>query len=342
MKRFPNGNCIGAFGGMCEGRVIVGFEKNVFEYLYKEDAWRQVQKDHDVLHDRIGAKCCSIGDGLLVVCPNLNTHAELIRFTKDDKQFNAYAYPASKGVTDVLQSEGTCPTSEKSKTAAIGNPSCNESNGTNTRQDTSKENLCPQTACITKLPVKIKSCVLTSLGNDDVLLIECNSQNKSKVHQCFIGSLVEMIDGIPDSVTWNSSMSPDMIRPSNDWPDVRVVSSMNRRYDYIIFKMGTCVYITGGFSATNRPLVSCVYFDLVLKNWFTYKYILPYHLCESSVVVSKDERYAIIIGGKKDSEGPEERCSDELILFTEDDGFRELRNSSLMRKRSSHVSILLP
>ena len=60
VKRFPNGNSIGAFGGICEGRVIVGFEKNVLKYLYKEDAWIQVQKDHDVLHDRIGAKCFSI------------------------------------------------------------------------------------------------------------------------------------------------------------------------------------------------------------------------------------------------------------------------------------------
>ena len=346
VKRFPNGNCIGAFGGICEERVIVGFEKNVFEYLYKEDAWRQVQKDHDVQLDRIGAKCCSIGNGLLVVYPNLKNHAELIRFNKDDKQFNAQAYPASKGITDVLQCEGKSPLSEKSKTAAMANPSSNESSGTNTKQDPSRENLCPQTQCTTPLPVKIKSCVLTTLGNNDVLLIECNSQVKYKAPQCFIGSLIQMIDSIHlkqiDSVRWNSILIPDLIRPSNDWPDVRIVSSMNRRYDYIIFKMGTCVYITGGFSSTDRPLVSCVYFDLVLKSWFTFKYSLPYHLCGSSVVVSKDERFAIITGGKKDHGEPQETCSDEIILFTEDDGFRVLRNSSLMRKRSSHVSILLP
>ena len=347
VKRFPNGNCIGAFGGICEGRIIVGFEKNVFEYLYKEDEWRQVQKEQDVQHDRTGAKCCSIGDGLLVVSPNLKNNAELVRFTKGDQEVNSRISLTSESISHVLHSECKSHISDDNKSAATTKYSSKETSATNTRLGVqSRDSLRPQTLCVTPLPVKIRSCVLTNIGNNQVLLIECNSQLKSKAPQCFIGSLVQMDSSTEkhpiDSVMWSSSLSPDMIRPSNDWPDVSIVSSMNRRYDYIIFKMGRCVYITGGFSATDRPLLSCVYYDLVLKSWYTCKYSMPYHMCGASVVVSADETFAIITGGKKVPGEPKERCSDEIILFTEDDGFQVLRNCSLMRKRSSHVSILLP
>ena len=353
VKRFPNGNCApngnnGAFGGICEGRIIVGFEKEVFEYLYKEDEWRQVQKDKDVQHDRTNARCCSLGDGLLVVSPSLKNNAELVRFTKDDKKVNTEISPTPECLTHMLNSECKSPTSEdNNKTAFMINHQPKETSAINTsRGGQSRQNLCPQTLCVTPLPVKIESCVLTSIGSNEVLLIECSSQIKSKAPQCFIGSLIQMYSSVEeqpvDSVMWSPSLSPDMIRPSNDWPDVSIVSSMNRRYDYIIFKMGRCVYITGGFSARDRPLLSCVYYDLVLKSWYTCKYSLPYHLCGASVVVSTDETFAIITGGKRDPGEPKERCSDTIMLFTEDDGFQVSPNCSLMRKRSWHVSILIP
>ena len=79
-KRFPNGNCVGAFGGLCQGRMIIGFEKNVYEYMIEPDEWRQIQKERDVKCDRTFASCCSMEDYLLAIAPGLENRCELMHF----------------------------------------------------------------------------------------------------------------------------------------------------------------------------------------------------------------------------------------------------------------------
>ena len=121
-----------------------------------------------------------------------------------------------------------------------------------------------------------------------------------------------------------------------------MVSSIRQRYDYVIFKMQQYIFVTGGFNANSQSLTSCVYFDLVLKNWFTFNHSLPYALANASVVVSKDETFAIITGGRVNPDSPEEKYSDDVILFTQDSGFHVLEISKSITKRAFHVSIALP
>ena len=364
-KRFPNGNCVGAFGGICDGRIVVGFEKDVFEYEEGKDEWRQIQKEKDVQYDRISAQCCTLNQMLLIVSPKLGKRAELMKFEKPQK-FENNILESGEGVTPSSLFQGTLSDVDTNKTIS---PSKQH------HSNQSQEFLSPQNVCSTLLPVSVQSCTLTHLGKNQVMLIECKRQQlkaekfnlcdsissseyltkETTTLGCFFGTLVD-IKGDEESqisnnknLIWHYSkefyqnaLRQNNLGPSQILPDIYSVSSMQRRYDYIIFKMMNSVYVTGGFSATDRPLLSCVYFDLVLMSWFTSSHSLPYHLSNASVVVASDELFAVITGGKKDPGGPEEQCSNEIIVFTENDGFKVLKNSNLLAKRSSHVSIMIP
>ena len=328
VKRFPNGNCIGAFGGVCQGKVIAGFEKDVYEYNCEEDEWRQVQKD--VKHDRTCAKSCSIGEMLLVVGPELGNRSEIIRFVKDDPHKKIHPSPTKSKRPETNPD----PTNDLGKKDIVNDATISTKES---KICHAKEFLRPQQLCETPLPLKVKSCSLTNLGNGQVMLIECNKA-------CLIGRLSSVVKdlkgGLEDEdVVWCNHCLIDIVTID---PYVFRVSSMKSRYEYIIFKMQRSVYVTGGFDGNEHPLVSCVYFDLALNAWYTFKYSLPFPLCNASVVVSADERFAIITGGKVDPDDSEEDSINSIILFTEDEGFRILQNSSLINKRSSHVSIIIP
>ena len=189
--------------------------------------------------------------------------------------------------------------------------------------------------------------------NKDLKLVKKTTKTKSSV--VCIGTMVtdqsDERKQNPVDVIWGNAAefkSKTLYQTLQNWdeteerlPDIYSVSSMQRRYDYIVFKMQNSVYVTGGFSAMERPLKSCIYFDLTLMNWFTSSHSLPYYLSNASVVVDKEEKFAVITGGKKHPGEANEDYSDDIIIFTENDGFQVLKNSSLLSRRSSHVSVML-
>ena len=304
-KRFPHGNCIGAFGGLCNGRIIAGYERNVYEYHLKNDEWKQIQKDRYVKHDRKFVKSCVIRDKLLVVGPSLKNRAELIQFKPNDAKHDYQQLSKSEylSITNTIATRNTIK-----RLRLLEQPQMCASDNV----------LYPQTIFPAELLVKPNSCTLTNIGNNVVMLIESNPPSM------FIGNLENTMSA--KDILWLKV--PPLIVP---------------RYDYLISKMQTSVYVMGGFNSLDKPLSSCVYYDLVLNSWFTSKHSLPHPLCNSSVVVSKDETFAVITGGQKQTEDllTEEICSKEIIIFTEEDGFRVLKNSTLITERSSHISILI-
>ena len=345
-KRFPNGNCVGAFGGVCNEKHIVGFDKDLFEYHVDKDEWTQIQNEKDVKYDRLSAQCCTLAQSLLIVSPQLGNRAELMR---------AHG-PRDKG-TNSLIVDNAIDVSSSSHNFSVDIETNKSGISTQAHSSNHLAKLPPQTFCSTLLPVTIQNSTLTSIGNNQVMLIECHPQNrtsttldkdlklvkktaKTKSPVVCIGTMVtdqndEGKQNLVDVIWGNTAEFKSL------FINIYSVSSMQRRYDYIVFKMQNSVYVTGGFSAMERPLKSCIYFDLTLMNWFTSSHSLPYYLSNASVVVDKEEKFAVITGGKKHPGEANEDSSDDIIIFTENDGFQVLKNSILLCKRSSHVSVML-
>ena len=79
-KRFPNGNCVGAFGGICSEKIIVGFDKDLFEYHSNKDEWTQIQNEKNVKYSRLSAQCCALAQTLLIISPQHGNRAESMIF----------------------------------------------------------------------------------------------------------------------------------------------------------------------------------------------------------------------------------------------------------------------
>ena len=353
-KRFPNGNCVGAFGGVCNEKNIVGFDKDVFEYHVDKDEWTQIQNEKDVKYDRVSAQSCTLAQSLLIVSPQLGNRAELMR---------AHG-PKDKG-TSSLVVDNAIVDSSLFHNFSVDIETNKSGISTQAHSSNHLAKLPPQTLCSTLLPVTIQNSTLIPIGNNQVMLIECHPQNrtsttlnkdlklvkkttKTKSSVVCIGTMVtdkndegkqKLVDVIWGNPGEFKSKKLDFLQERV--PDIYSVSSMQRRYDYIVFKLQNSVYVTGGFSAMERPLKSCIYFDLTLMNWFTSSHSLPDYLSNASVVVDKDEKFAVITGGKKHPGEANEDYSNEIIIFTENDGFQVLKNSCLLSRRSSHVSVML-
>ena len=72
------------------------------------------------------------------------------------------------------------------------------------------------------------------------------------------------------------------------------------------------------------------------RTWKNCPHKLPYRLSYASVIVSDDETFAVIIGGKKDN-----NASSQIIIFTEQDGFQLSNKFLLKTDRFHHIAIKL-
>ena len=142
--------------------------------------------------------------------------------------------------------------------------------------------------------------------------------------------------GVNNYVTSNRTFQGQLTENKKDvkWTELKFMKKV--RKNHIAFKMRHKVYVAGGIDEHGIVLSCCELYDLNEKNWFHCPYALPFPLCESSVVVSNDETYAVITGGKKGA-----IRSGTIIVFTEEDGFQWLQKSYLESSRSGHVSIVI-
>jgi len=65
-------------------------------------------------------------------------------------------------------------------------------------------------------------------------------------------------------------------------------------------------------------------------------------LSEASVVVGKDENYAIVIGGKITNKNDRNvsKSSCKVLVFIEENGFLEINSFALRTERYGHVSLM--
>ena len=175
--------------------------------------------------------------------------------------------------------------------------------------------ICRQKFCPTSLPIDVRYHTLTKIGDDSVLMIGGVLDNII-TNRVFLGTLINRHMGYKD-VIWEELMGMSY-----------------SRFRHIAFKMKNQVYVFGGMLQLHSNLTTCERYDLSEKRWYNCHYTLPYALSYASVVVDDDETVAIIIGGKK------ENCaSDNVILFTEKDGFNICNKFKLKSERFHHISI---
>ena len=81
--RFPGGNSanmrFGSFGGICNGNILVGYEKDVYQYNPKDDKWCHVLTTESEPFDRILMQSCSIADMLLLYGGSGNINVQLLK-----------------------------------------------------------------------------------------------------------------------------------------------------------------------------------------------------------------------------------------------------------------------
>ena len=107
------------------------------------------------------------------------------------------------------------------------------------------------------------------------------------------------------------------------------------RFGHFAFKLKNYLYVAGGAEYGVKDILCCEMYDIDKRFWSISKHSLPYHLYKASVIVDNEENFALIIGGLKRTA----EASSKVILFTEENGFAEVENFNLYRKRYGHVSL---
>ena len=102
--------------------------------------------------------------------------------------------------------------------------------------------------------------------------------------------------------------------------------------------MKDSLYVAGGYGQACSERLC-----LKSKKWFRCQHSLPYPLVFASVVVSDDEKFAVITGGIRFEEFfGTQQTSNGIIIFTEEDGFQSLKTAQLQVSRHRHLSLKIP
>lgn len=195
-------------------------------------------------------------------------------------------------------------------------------------------NQCPvlqRFLCKTKFPMP--------MGNGDWGSFRPTIINIDNNSVMIVGSVIS--DGRTSAVDCSTRVFRGEV--TDDKRDVKwaELKPMQKRRAYpIVFKIRDNVYVAGGCSPEGHEVSHCCErYDLNKKEWFKSRYFLPYSLWRASVVVNVDEKFALITGGWSEHS---KHSQLGIIVFTEENGFKRLKNSSLRISRSLHKSIQIP
>ena len=97
------------------------------------------------------------------------------------------------------------------------------------------------------------------------------------------------------------------------------------RREHIAFKLSNSVYVAGGVNETSTVLSCCERYEIKEKKWFSSSYTLPYPLCGAMTSQSKDDSFALVVGGYAGNG----KYSKAIITFSEKEGFKTLSDLSL-------------
>ena len=177
-----------------------------------------------------------------------------------------------------------------------------------------------ETICPTELPIKrVTRQSVTHIGNGKVVVVGGHNSYNSVTYELKCSNRVFQgkVQAGRNDFTWK------------ELPNMK-----KGRCAHVAFKMKDSFYVVGGGNC-QRMLSCCERFSFKQNKWNDCKHSLPYHLSCASVVVSNDESFAVITGGRSRN-----GCCGGIIIFTEQDGF-QLMSSQLLNERCHHLSIML-
>ena len=298
------------FGGSI-GRdcFVASTGKNLFSYNLTEDKWDHISITTGGLDGNVVG--CGFRNMLFLVFTNgsISPHASLIKSNASNIGQKILAIP--KGIQKCL--EGGSVFIEKN-------------------------DICHQIFCSTPIPFNLYNSSVSSVSENKVMVIGGTISGEPK---SFIGEL-------------------NKTQRDFKWKEVK--SSMKMvRVAPVMFLLDDDIYVAGGEGYMADPslpthsmkvctkLNYCERYSLKENVWHPMddKYDLPYPLSHASVVVSENERFAVISGGLKGNTGNKFQWtkigtpSDEIIVFTKDKGFNVFHNVTLNKKRWNHVSMML-
>ena len=248
--------------------------------------------------DRYGASSCNIGSKKFIICGGTRHggSAEIFHFDEIDDPRSIHQ-PASLTYWAKFQKN------EWEKLAISDN------NNTNSEQNT------PHWGCPSKLPVKVCYQTMIELQDGGIMMIGGCQVNGSPSSRVFIGHLTDD----ETDVAWKEAASMN-----------------NPRLEHIAFRLGSDIYVAGGIGAADTTSATCEKYCMIKNEWEIISFSLPYPLNGASVVVGKDETFALVIGGRINNKV----VSNKVIVFTKEKGFSENRSFQLKSTRHGHVSLI--
>ena len=174
------------------------------------------------------------------------------------------------------------------------------------------------TTCQTQLPITVQGHTIINIAENVVMLVGGIITGLGLSGRVFIGEMQE-----EECDVWWKELPP-LVYP---------------RTKHICFKLGNNVYVAGGYG-DEGILSNIEKYDLSENQdscWKLHFKTLPSPLTSASVVVSKDETYAVITGGLTSAHTNYRGLCDNHIIFTADDVV--FSKSSLCKRRSQHISM---
>ena len=183
---------------------------------------------------------------------------------------------------------------------------------TGLNDNTARKTICSQAFCPTPLPLDVRYHAITKSGDRELILLG-GLVNNAISHRVFQGTLTRC----GKDVVW------------------RELESMNiARIRHVTFKMKNHIYVLGGLVSQNSDSKTCERYNLTTNIWSRSIHSLPYPLCYAAVTVNDEETFAVITGGKKDA-----LPSNQIIIFTENEGFKVSNQFLMERERFHHIAI---
>lgn len=180
---------------------------------------------------------------------------------------------------------------------------------TNPEQNNDQQYLMPQTICSTELPIPMTVAhSLTKVSNSSVILTGGGILHSKTSNRAFLGEITQD--------------QTDVI-----WKEMKPMTK--GRKGHVSFKMNTSLYVAGGVLKSCHFLQCCEKYDINEEKWYDAVHALPYSLAGATASASKDESFALIIGGLR----VKGEYSKAIITFTEQDGFKTLKDISLIHNK---------
>ena len=158
-----------------------------------------------------------------------------------------------------------------------------------------------------------------------------------------------VVGGLPESrLSSNLVYMGHLKNNSTEFSWIELESLKDARHEHFAFKMGRHIIIGGGdqnskYTGANY-IQSCERYDLDTGHWEIMSHRLPFPLIKASVVVDREEKFAIITGGNQGTltNGhflmlPGMR--NKMLIYTEEKGFVKYNHPALDKLVGPHIVV---